>query len=86
MWPIYVSTNVWKNLRLPVSASATVARKSFNGKFIAKLDFPMRAFYVTINDTVIGSLKSLHTLFDTYLDHMMVKFEQNRTVGSIQNF
>ena len=31
-------------------------------------------FYVTIADADIGSLKSLHTLFDTYLDHMLVKF------------
>ena len=30
--------------------------------------------------------KSLHTLFDKYLDHMLVKFEQNCMVGTIQNF
>ena len=35
------------------------------------------AFYVTIANADIGSLKSLHTLFDTYLDHMLVKFDQN---------
>ena len=34
----------------------------------------------------IGSLKSLHTLFDKYLDHMLVKFEQNPVVRNIQNF
>ena len=50
-----------------------------------------RTFYVTITDADIGSLKSLHTLglFDKYLDHMMVKFDQNRmerTQRSIQNF
>ena len=45
-----------------------------------------RAFYVTIADADIGSLKSLHTLFDKYLDHMLVKFEQNRKVRTIQNF
>ena len=39
-----------------------------------------------IADADIGSLKSLHTLFDKYLDHMLVKFEQNRMVQSIQNF
>ena len=32
------------------------------------------------------SLKSLHTLFDKYLDLMLVKFEQNRMVGTTQNF
>ena len=30
------------------------------------------------NDADIGSLKSLRTLFDKYLDYMLVKFKQNR--------
>ena len=46
----------------------------------AKKWFSDRAVYVTIADADIGSLKSLHTLFDKYLDHMLVKFEQNRMV------
>ena len=33
--------------------------------------------YVTITDADIGSLTSLHTLFGKYLNHMLVKFEQN---------
>ena len=45
-----------------------------------------RAFYVTIADADIGSQKSLHTLFDKYLVHMLVQFEQNRMVRIIQNF
>ena len=44
-----------------MSALATVAGKSFNGKFTAKIDFPV--FYITIADADIGSQKSLHTLF-----------------------
>ena len=44
------------------------------------------AFYVTIADADVGSLKSLHTLFDKYLDHMLVEFEQNHMVRTIQNF
>ena len=60
-----------------MSALATVARKSFNGKFTAKIDF-LIAFYVTIADADIGNLKSLHTLF-----HMVVKFEQNRMAQTI---
>ena len=48
--------------------------------------FSDRAFYVTIADPDVGSLKSLHTLFDKYLDHMLVKFEQNRLFQIIQNF
>ena len=35
-----------------------------------------------IADANIESLKSLHTLSYKYLDHMLVKFEQNRTVWS----
>ena len=31
-------------------------------------------------------VKFLHTLFDKYLDHMLVKFEQNRMVRITQNF
>ena len=38
--------------------------------------FSDQAFYVTISDADIGSLKSLHTLFDKYLDHMLVTFDQ----------
>ena len=56
-----------------MSALATVARKSANGKFTTKM-----ILRSGINaDADIGSLfKSLHTLFDKYLDQMMVKFEQ----------
>ena len=36
-----------------------------------------RAFYVTIADTDTISLKSFHTVYDKYLDHPLVKFEQN---------
>ena len=70
---------------LPFSAFATVARKSFNGKFAAKI-ISNRVFYVAITDSGIGSLKSLHILLDRYLYHMLVKFEQNRMVGNIQTF
>ena len=69
-----------------MSALAMVARKRINDKFTAKIDFTDWAFYVTIADADIGILKSLHTLFDKYLDHMLVKFEQNRMVWTIRNF
>ena len=46
-----------ETLRLPVSVFATVARKSFNGKFTAKIEFSDRAFYVAITDSDIGSRK-----------------------------
>ena len=63
-----------------MSALAAVEGKSLNGKFTAKIDFPIGVFYVTIADADIGSLMPLHTLFGKYLDHMLVKFEQNRMV------
>ena len=78
--------SVWRDFRLPMSALATVARKSLNGKFTAKIDFFNRAFYVTITDADNGSLKSLHRLFHKYLDNMLVKFEKNRWVQTIQKF
>ena len=43
-------------------------------------------FYVTITDADIESLKSLHTLFDMYLDYMLVKFERNRMIRNVQIF
>ena len=45
-----------------------------------------RVFYIIIAAADIGSLMSLHTFFGKYFDHMLVKFEQNRMVGTIQNF
>ena len=69
-----------------VFAFATVTRKSFNGKFTAKKLFSHRTFYVTITDTDTGSVKSLHTLFDKYSNHMLVKFEQNYMIRNKPNF
>ena len=60
-----------------MSALATVARKSFNSKFTAKNWFSERAFYVTIANADIVSLKSFHALFDKYLDHMLVKWTKS---------
>ena len=57
---------------------------------MSRLEAPMRLErnlrYIIINDADIGSLKSLHTSFDKYLDHMLVTFEQNRMLPTIQNF
>ena len=71
-----------------MSALTTAAGKGFNGKF-TKNSVSDRVFYVIIADADIGSVKSFHTLiiyiFDKYLDHMLVKFAQNRMVRTIQN-
>ena len=74
--------NVWKGFKLPMSASATVARKSFNAIFVAKVDFPFRHFMLPFLMLTL----EVHTLFDKYLDHKLVKFQQNRMVQTIQNF
>ena len=65
-----------------MSALATIYRKCI----LQNLIFRLGILYYHIADADIGSLKSLHTLFDKYLDHMLVKFDQNRMVQSIQNF
>ena len=77
---------MFERFRLPMLALATVARKSFSGKFITKIGFPIGHFMLSLPDADTGSLKFLHTLFDKYLDHMLVKFEQNHMVWTIQNF
>ena len=71
---------------LSVSPFATIARKSFKGKFYCKNRVSDQAFCVTITDSDIGGLKSLHTLFDKYLNQVLVKFEQSRMVRNVQNF
>ena len=63
---------------------ATVARKVLKENLLQKLIF-RSGIQVTITDADIGSLKFLHILFDKYLNHMLVKFEQNPTVRNTQN-
>ena len=55
-------------------------------KSIFAVNLPLKLFRAAIANADIGSLKSLHTLFDNYLDHMLVKFEQNRMVETTRNF
>ena len=50
------------------------------GKSIFAVNLPFNLCRDTIANADTGSLKSLHTLFDTYLNHMLVKFEPNRMV------
>ena len=47
-----------------MSALAKVAGKRFYRQIYCKNWFSDRVFYITIADADIGSLKSLHTLFD----------------------
>ena len=45
-----------------------------------------KLFRATVVNADTGSLKSLHTLFDTHLDYVLAKFKPNRMVRIIQNF
>ena len=67
-----------------MSALATVAAKRLNYNLLPKL-IQQSGIYVTIAYVDIGSLKCLHTLFDKYLDYILVKFEQNYMIQTTQN-
>ena len=56
------------------------------GKSIFAVNFPLRFFRTTIANANTESLRSLHTLFDTYFDYMLAKFERNRAVRNVQKF
>ena len=72
-----------ERLRLPMSALAILTRKSLTANLMKKIRSGILCYHV---DADIRSQKSLHTLFDKYFDHMLVKFEQNRMVRTTQNF
>ena len=55
-------------------------------KIIFATNFELNLYRVTNANANIGSLKSLPSLFDICLDHMPVKFKQNRMIRNIQNF
>ena len=47
--------------------------KCLTGKSIFVVNLPLKLFCATVMNAVTGS--SLHTLFGTYLEHMLTKFE-----------
>ena len=48
--------------------------------------FGIKTFRATVVNAGTRSLTSLHSLFDTYLDHMLAKFEPNRIIQNVENF
>ena len=61
------------------SSSVSVCNGSteeFYLQIYCKNSFSHRTFYVTIPDADIESRKSLRTLFDMYLEHMLKNFNQ----------
>ena len=55
------------------------------GKSIFAVHLLLKLSPATVANAYIGSLNSLHTLFDKYLDNMLVKFEQNCMVQTRRN-
>ena len=76
----YLSNNVRKDFRLSTSVS--------NGNIkcpIEKSNMTLKLFRATVTNTDTGILKSLFTIFDTYLDYLLTKFEANRMDRNVQN-
>ena len=75
MWSKYLSNNVRRNFRFPMSASVMP-----DGKTIFGVNLPSELFRATVVNANTGSLKSLNTIFDTFLDYMLLtKKKQNKT-------
>ena len=49
------------------------------------VNLPLKLFHANVANADIGNLKSLHTLFDKYLYHMLVEFEQSYMVRTTRN-
>ena len=47
---------------------------------------PLKLYHATVAKADTGSLKSLCTLFDTYLDNILAQFEPNRMVPYFEFF
>ena len=60
--------------------------KGLVGKSIFAENLPLQLFHSTVANADTESLRPLHTLFDTYLDHMLAKFEPNCVVRNVQSF
>ena len=83
----YLPNNVWRSRLQTSKVSVSNSNIKFPiGKPIFVVNLPLKLSRATIANDDTGSLKSLHTLFDTHLDHMLAKFEPNRLVRNVQNF
>ena len=56
------------------------------GKLIFAVNLQLELFRATVANADTGRLKSLHTLFDTYFDHIMAKIGPNHMVQHVQNY
>ena len=87
MFSKYFSNNEWTDFRLPMSTSVTAmvtlnTRSEIN--FCSKLQ--LKLFRATVANADTRFLKSLCTLFDTYLNQILAKCRPNRIVQNVHNF
>ena len=66
-----------------LTSNISISNNDIKYQFFA-VNLPLKLFPATVANGM-GSLKSLHTSFDKYLDHMMVKFEYNCMVQTTRN-
>ena len=66
-----------------MSASVMVPQNARSENQFFAVNSPQILFRATVANAVTGSLKSLHTLLDTYLDNMLSKFEPNRMTQNV---
>ena len=82
-----VPTNhVWRDFK---TSNVSVSKGSIKcpiGKSIFTVNLPIKLFHATVANADTENLKSLHTLFDAYLDNIPAKFEPNRMIRNVQNF
>ena len=84
MWFKYLSNNVWRDFRLKNVSVSNGNLKFPIGKPIFAVNLSLKLSRTTVTNATTESLKSLHTLFDTFSDYILAKFEPNRIVWNVQ--
>ena len=56
------------------SIKCTIRKSNF------AVNFPLKLFRATVANANTGSLKFLRSLFETFLDHILAKFESNQMI------
>ena len=77
---IIITNIVGRDFRLSVLAFATVARKSFKGKFTAKIDFPIGYFRLPLLTLTL----EVYNFCKHYLVSIQIYFHQNSTLNYIK--
>ena len=84
MWFKYLSNNVWRDFRLQMVASVLNGYLKYPiGESVFVVNLPLKLFRASVPNAYTASRKSLYTLYDTYLDYIMGKFESNRIIQNV---